>query len=59
MERAARADTTALAAELRRGGLRVDASRPDKLGSSSSMPRRERPFVTIVGDDEQQRSEWR
>jgi histidyl-tRNA synthetase len=54
-----RADTTALAAELRRGGLRVDVyPDPDKLGKQFKYAAsRNVPFVTIVGDDERQRGE--
>ena len=54
-----RADTTALAAELRRAGLRVDVyPDPDKLGKQFKYASsRNVPFVTIVGDDERQRGE--
>jgi histidyl-tRNA synthetase len=49
-----RADALALAAELRRGGLRVDVyPEADKLGKQVKYASSRRvPFVTIVGDDE-------
>jgi len=48
------ADAIALAAELRRGGLRVEVyPEPDKLGKQFKYASgRSVPFVTIVGDDE-------
>jgi histidyl-tRNA synthetase len=50
----ARADALALAAELRRGGLRVDVyPEPDKLGKQFKYASsRAVPMVAIVGDEE-------
>jgi histidyl-tRNA synthetase len=49
-----RAEALALAADLRRGGLRVDVyPEADKLGKQVKYASSRRvPFVTIVGDDE-------
>jgi histidyl-tRNA synthetase len=55
----ARADTVALARDLRRGGLRVDVyPEADKLGKQFKYAAgRNIPFVAIVGDDERVRGE--
>jgi histidyl-tRNA synthetase len=52
---ASEADALALAASLRRAGLRVDVyPEPDKLGKQLKYASsRNIPFVTVVGDDEQ------
>ena len=54
-----RAESLALAAELRRGGLRVDVyPEADKLGKQFKYASaRNVPCVAIVGDDERARSE--
>jgi histidyl-tRNA synthetase len=54
-----RADTVALAADLRRSGLRVDVyPDPDRLGRQFKYASAQKvPFVTIVGDDERQRGD--
>jgi histidyl-tRNA synthetase len=56
---ASSADSLALAAELRKGGLRVDVyPEPDKLGKQVKYASsRNVPFVAILGDDERARSE--
>ncbi len=56
---ASRADALALAAELRRGGLRVDVyPEVDKLGKQFKYASgRHVPFVAVVGDDERARGE--
>jgi histidyl-tRNA synthetase len=54
-----RADTVALAADLRRSGLRVDVyPDPDRLGKQFKYASAQNvPFVTIVGDDERERGD--
>ncbi|HYM23062.1 MAG TPA: His/Gly/Thr/Pro-type tRNA ligase C-terminal domain-containing protein [Vicinamibacterales bacterium] len=54
-----RADSLALAAELRKGGLRVDVyPEADKLGKQFKYASSRRvPWVAIVGDDERGRGE--
>ena len=54
-----RAESLALAAELRRGGLRVDVyPEADKLGRQFKYASaRQVPFVAILGDDERARGE--
>jgi histidyl-tRNA synthetase len=54
-----RADSVALAAELRQNGLRVDLyPEADKLGKQFKYASsRQAPFVAIVGDDERARGE--
>jgi histidyl-tRNA synthetase len=56
---ASRADSVALAADLRKGGLRVDVyPEADKLGKQFKYASsRNVPFVAILGDDEQARGE--